>query len=46
MKENERLIFEKGFEEGYGIAKRNYEVAGVHIVYKTQVGYKQKKLEI
>jgi len=25
MTEEERIIFEQGFEEGYAVAKRNYE---------------------
>jgi hypothetical protein len=32
LTDKERLIFERGFEEGYAVAKRNYKIKSV-VVY-------------
>ena len=34
MTEKQRVFFERGFEEGYGIARRNYEAFCVDITTK------------
>lgn len=34
MTEKERVIYERGFEEGYAIARRNYEADTVYVSTK------------
>ena len=34
MTEKQRVFFERGFEEGYAIARRNYEAVAAHITTK------------
>lgn len=37
MTEEERFIFEQGFEEGYAVARRNYEASSVVVFTKEGV---------
>lgn len=42
MTEEERIIFERGFEEGYATAKRNYKISAIS--YLTEGEISSKKL--